>query len=278
MPGCLMIHVMTSGSGVLEVGDTTQTLRTGDFALVPHGDGHTLRSATGAHVYNLLELPREELSERYENICFGGGGETATMVCAVVRFDHPTAHRLIHLLPRLLYIDSWDSPDSEWLQSTLRFMAAEARDLRPGGETVITRLADVLVVQAIRTWMSQDPNAQRGWLGALRDPQLGKAIATMHSNPERSWSVAMLAHLSAMSRSTFSARFTEQVGETPMRYLTRCRMYTALGWLRDSSTSVGEISHRLGYQSEAAFNRAFKRVVGFTPGVARHRGVTLAAV
>ena len=126
-------------------------LRPGDLALVPHGEGHRLVSAPGVPAVGLFDLPRELVSDRYEILRHGGGGAPTTVVCGVVRFDHPAAHQLIRLLPRLIGVDAWSSPEMEWMQSTLRFMAAEARELRPGGETVITRLADILVIQAIRS-------------------------------------------------------------------------------------------------------------------------------
>ena len=112
----------------------------------------------------------------------------------------------------MIGVDVWSSPEIEWIQSTLRFMAAEARELRPGGETVITRLADILVIQAIRSWIARDPAAQTGWLGALRDPQIGRAIALVHRDPARNWTVASLATAVGMSRSAFAARFSQLVG------------------------------------------------------------------
>ena len=157
----------------------------------------------------------------------------------------------------------------EWIASTLRFMAAEAREPRLGGETVITRLADILVIQAIRSWIEQDPAAQTGWLGALRDPQIGRAISLIHRDPARTWTVASLADEVAMSRSAFAARFAELVGEPPMHYVTRWRMHAAVTWLREGDATLGELALRLGYQSEAAFSRAFKRFIGVSPGAVR---------
>ena len=148
-------------------------------------------------------------------------------------------------------------------------MGEEARALRPGGETVITRLADVLVIQALRAWLQEAPAAQQGWLGALQDPQLGRALTLIHREPGRDWTVASLAQAVAMSRSAFAARFTERVGEPAMHYLLRWRMHAALGWLREEGASLGEAASRAGYQSEAAFSRAFKRVTGQSPGAAR---------
>lgn len=269
-PDCLMFHVITSGRCWLEVeGMEPQLLQQGDIALVPHGEGHTLVSEPGSSAAKLFDLPREEISERYEVLRHGQGGEGTHLLCGTVRFDHPAAHELVRLLPKLIRIGAWQSPQMEWIQSTLRLMAAEARVMRPGGETIITRLADILVIQTIRAWMAQDPLAQTGWLGALQDRQIGYAILLIQRDPARVWTVASLADEVAMSRSAFAARFKELVGEAPMQYIARWKMNVAVTWLRQEDASLGELADRLGYQSEAAFSRAFKRFIGISPGAAR---------
>lgn len=185
----------------------------------------------------------------------------------VVRFDHAAAQYLIALLPLVLHIDSWDGDTDGWLQSTLRLISREASALRPGGETVITRLADVLIVQAIRSWLDSAPEASRGWLGALRDEQIGRAlVAIIHRQPEREWSVAALARKVGMSRSAFAARFTGLVGESAMRYLTRWRMQLARSRIQETPEPLSVIAARFNYQSEAAFCRTFKRIFGVPPG------------
>ena len=133
----------------------------------------------------------------------------------------------------------------------------------------MTRLADILVIQTIRAWIEKDPAAQTGWLGALRDPQIGRALALLHRDPARAWTVASLASEAAMSRSAFAARFTELLREPAMQYVTRWRMHLALERLKESDAPLADLAERLGYQSEAAFSRAFKRVVGISPGAAR---------
>jgi AraC-like DNA-binding protein len=267
-----MFHVVTAGRCWLEVdGVEPRLLHPGDLALVPHGEGHRLVSEPGRPGTGLFDVPREEISERYEILRMGGAGAPVRLVCGSVRFDHPAARHLIDLLPRLIHIESAESPQMDWVQSTIRFISVEAKTLRPGGETVITRLADILVIQAIRAWLERDPAARTGWLGALRDPQIGRAITLIHREPARDWSVASLAHEVAMSRSAFAARFTELTGEPPMHYVARWRMYTALTWLSEENAGLGELALRLGYQSEAAFSRAFKRVIGVSPGAARRQ-------
>jgi AraC-like DNA-binding protein len=267
---CMMFHVVTAGQCWLEVdGAPRRQLRPGELALVPHGEGHRLVSAEGVPAVKLFDLPRELVSDRYEVLRHGGDGPATTVICGLVRFDHPAAQHLVRLLPRLIALDAWSSPEMEWMQSTLRFMAAEARALRPGGDTVITRLADILVIQAIRAWIAHDPSARSGWLGAVRDPQIGRAIALVHRDPGKTWTVASLAGAVGMSRSAFSARFTDLVGEPAIRYVTRARMQAASLWLKEERSTVAELAGRLGYESEAAFSRAFKRLVGVAPGATR---------
>lgn len=271
--GCLSFHVVMSGGCLLEVeGGEARLLQPGDLALVPHGEGHRLSSEPGVLAPSLHDLRHERVSDRYAILRHGGEGAATSLVCGAVRFDHPAAHHLVKLLPRMIHVEASMSPQMDWMQSTLRLMAAEAKELRPGGETVITRLADILVIQAIRSWIQEDPAAQSGWLGALQDNQIGRVIALIHRDPGRPWTVASLATEVAMSRSAFAARFTELVGEPAMHYVARWRMRVALVWLKEDSAALGELASRLGYQSEAAFSRAFKRFIGISPGAVRRDG------
>jgi len=148
----------------------------------------------------------------------------------------------------------------------VRLISREAEEMRPGGETIITRLADIVVIQAIRSWIDSEQDADQGWLAALRDKHIGRALAAIHRQPAKNWSVATLAREVGMSRSGFSARFTHLVGESVMQYVTQWRMQLARAELRESTDSLATIADRLGYQSEAAFSRAFKRVFGVAPG------------
>jgi AraC-like DNA-binding protein len=279
MPDCMMFHFVTVGRCWVDVeAAEPRLLQPGDLALVPHGRGHRLEGELGlVKADKLFELPRELVSDRYEILRLGGGGTPSTVVCGAVRFEHPAAYQLIQLLPRVIIVEAHESSQAEWIQSTLRFMALEAREMRPGGETVITRLADILVVQAIRAWLDQDPAAQTGWLGALQDRQVGRAIAMIHREPGREWTVESLASEVAMSRSGFAARFTQLVGEPAMHYVARWRMHVALTMLKDDDAPLAELAERLGYQSEAAFSRAFKRFIGVSPGAARRKAAAIEA-
>ncbi len=272
-PGSLWFHVVTAGRCWLELdGHEPRELQRGDFALVPHGEGHVLRSGPGAPAPRVDGLDYDYASDRYAILRHGGGGAPTGIVCGTVRFGHPAARNLVALLPPTIVVEgagAAPSPEADWMHSTLRLIAAEGRELRPGGEAVITRLSDILVIQAIRSWIADDPAGQTGWLGALQDPRIGRAMSLVHREPARPWAVASLARETAMSRSAFAARFTELVGEPVMQYVTRWRMQVALDWLQHDDVAVAALATRLGYESEAAFSRAFKRTMGLSPGAAR---------
>ncbi|HEY5844630.1 MAG TPA: AraC family transcriptional regulator [Mycobacterium sp.] len=272
---CLAFHVVTRGGCWLELdGQSPVYLRAGDLALVPHGRGHVLRSNPGAALDGRVdEMPQQMVSEHYSLLRCGGGGASSTLICGVVSFEQPAVGRLLDLLPSLIHIDTADERDSP-IGDTLRLMSAELRRLRPGGEAVTTRLADILVIEAIRSWLAGDSAAGTGWLGALQDPQLGRAIAAIHRSPGHEWSVESLAREAAMSRSAFAARFTELVGESAMRYVTRCRMDVARSRLERGDATVAAVAAELGYLSEASFSRAFTRTVGSSPGAVRRAGRT----
>ncbi|WP_354702374.1 IS5 family transposase IS4811 [Paraconexibacter sp. AEG42_29] len=277
MPGYLWFHVVTAGHGYLATpGDKPRPLRAGALTLVPHGGGHAVVSEPGAAAPDVLDLDRELVSDRYEVLRHGGGGFPTSMICGAVRFTHPTARSLVALLPAVLQVQADDTLQTDRMHATLRLIAAEARETQPGAEAVITRLADILVIQAVRDWIRTSPGAQTGWLGALKDPQIGHAIALLHREPGRAWTVGELARELAMSRSAFAARFTAVVGEPVMQYATRQRMHVALDALQEEGATVAQLADRLGYASEAAFARAFKRTLGVAPGAAR-RGAPIAA-
>ncbi|WP_373047494.1 AraC family transcriptional regulator [Vulgatibacter sp.] len=272
MPGCMWFHCVNEGRALLEVDGAVHELERGSFALVPHGRGHRIRSARRVAAPNVVELPHELQTDRYAVLRHGGDGPRATLLCGVVKLDATVGAELERSLPPVLHVEPRAAAHGGSMEMTLALMAAESKAPRPGGETIVTRLADVLVVQAIREWIEVDPAARSGWLGALRDPKLGPALAALWGDPSRDWTVAGLARVAAMSRSAFAARFEELVGEPPMRYLARMRMRVASAELAAGHATVAAIAERAGYRSEAAFSRAFKRLTGLPPGAVRRAG------
>lgn len=266
LDGVMTFLVVTSGRCWLQLsGESPRLLEQGHLALIPHGVPHVISSDPDLPADPLFDLPIRKISERYENLQHGGGGALTRTMYGVVRFDDVAARHLLQLLPQTIYIDGWHDDAGGWLQSTLRFIASEAASLKPGGETVITRLADVVVIQAIRTWLETSSDAEQGWLAALRDRQIGRALALIHKSPERDWNLVSLSHAVGMSRSAFSNRFARLVGVAPGRYLAEWRMQVARARLLDSTDPVSVIAGEIGYQSEAAFCRAFKKAFAESP-------------
>lgn len=269
IPGVMNVEVVTSGHCWIKLeGKAPVFLPEGSLVMIPRGRHHKLRGTPGARTTRLQDIPIERMGDRFEFMRFGGGGRPTNITYFGVRFDPYLADRLIRLLPETLYLRT-HVDDGSWLNRTIRFIADEAQQRLPGNETVVTRLADVLVIQAIRNWLESVREEAHGWVAALHDRQIGKAMSLMHRHPEKQWRVETLAQEIGMSRSGFSARFTALVGESVLHYLTSLRMQLAHRELRETSDTLARIAERVGYQSEPAFNRAFKRVVGFAPGEVR---------
>lgn len=264
-------HVVLSGHCWLQVpGSAPVELAVGDLALVPHGSGHDLVSEPGSGTGPRVDLlPQHYLNEHYSILKHGGSGESTQMICGVVRFEDPSAKQLMNSLPSIVFFANSTLSAASSIRDILRMMANELSHPQLGGEAIATRLADILVVQTIRSWFTQNTSALTGWLRALHDERIGRTLEAIHEKPDGNWNLSRLAAEAMMSRSAFSARFTELVGETPIAYLTRWRMLYAETQLRDRRVTVSRLAIQLGYQSEAAFNRAFKRVIGTTPGAVR---------
>ena len=272
-----VFHFVAEGEAWLErQGGDPVHLVAGDFVLVAPGVPHAIASAAGAECLNVQELPHETVGTSAMLLRHGGDGARAVLACGGVRFEDPAAHPLVRLMPDLLHIRASQGGEARRLRQMLEALGSEALDPRPGGTTVMLRLADILVIHAVRSWLESGTD-DRGWLGALRDPQIGRALAQIHRQPARDWTVAALAESANMSRSVFSDRFTGLVGAPPLLYLTRWRMHLAARWLREERASLGEVAARLGYESEPSFSRAFKRHIGVPPGAVRRKRAPVGA-
>lgn len=260
-------HFVAEGSCFLRTDGTTTRLEAGDLVLLPHGLGHELADSRDTPADPVEALPHENIGKSASILRHGGEGDAALLICGGVQFE---PHPLVELLPEVLFVGANDGGAQEWVELTLRIMGGEAATPGPGSETVITRLADILVVGAVRTWIANNAESRDGWLGALRDAQVGRALALMHRSAETPWSVASLATEVNMSRASFAERFAELVGVPPMSYLTQHRMHLASSWIRDDKMTVGKVAQRLGYGSDASFSRAFKRTMGVPPGSLRN--------
>lgn len=270
-------HVVERGGGWLKLHgeEGTVPLASGDLVVVPHGRGHVLSDSPKTKPVPLDKLLARKSAEQHI-LRHGGGGAQTHMICGSFEFENATENPVLSLLPPLIHIRSYGGGGgggraSEWLELTLKLLAHEARHARQGSGTVITRLTDIIFVQAVRAWIEDQPLDQGGWLGALRDLQIGAALGLIHRVPERAWSVARLAGEVGMSRSPFAAKFTALVGVPPLSYLSRWRMQLAASLLQNEKLNISEVAARVGYDSEAAFSKAFKRRFGLAPSAYRRQ-------
>jgi len=201
----------------------------------------------------------------------GGGGDRATVVTGWFLFDRQGAKPLIDLMPEII-LTRMDQERSELMQSTLQLLAVETGRPSLGTDIVVSRLADILFIQAIRAHAANCAAEASGWIRALVDPRLSRAFKAIHARVEHAWTVEDLAREAGMSRSAFAARFRESVGLSPLDYVTRWRMFRAGAMLRRAERSMAEIAVKVGYENESAFAKAFKRVTGITPGAYRKHG------
>jgi AraC-like DNA-binding protein len=243
-------------------------LHAGDVVLIPRGTGHALADTARGRTKSIDKLPLEEIGDRAYRLRAGGRGARTLLCCCSVSFEEPALHPLLELMPPALLVHGAGNDDPT-LPLLLDTMASELSQQRIGAATVMTRLADVVIAKIIRAWVEGRRDATTGWLGAIRDPKIGRALAAIHRRPGHHWSVEALADVAQTSRSMFFQRFTSVVGVTPARYLARWRMHLASVWLRRDRTTVAEVAGRLGYDSEASFSRAFKRAAGVPPSTLR---------
>jgi AraC-like DNA-binding protein len=262
-------YVALEGRASVSVEGELIELRAGELVLLPHGTAHRVHDRPGRDAQPLSDLLAGCGRAAPATLELGSGGERAVLVCGRIVLDDGAHHPLLGVLPKVIALRTRDGHAAEWLAPTLTFLAAEAATELPGARTVVSRLADILFIQVVRAHLGSAPDQVSGWLGALRDPQIGAALGCMHEDPAHPWTVESLAQRVAMSRSAFAARFAEIVGEPPLHYLTRWRMQKARSLLRGARVPLSEVAAQVGYDSEAAFSKAFKRAVGEAPGAYR---------
>lgn len=269
-------HFVVSGAAWLRLpGREPLRLEAGDAALLPHGGAHALSDEPDRTTTPLSELPRHRIGERTYQLDAGGDGDVTVLSCCAIDFGEPAFGPLRDLMPALLLAPRAAAGDA-LLPALLDALADEVMSPRLGSATVMNRLADVVVVSLFRVWaQAQAREATTGWLAALRDPRVGRALSAFHRAPEHPWTIARLAAAAHMSRSSFCDRFTTLVGTPPARYIARWRMRLAGLWLTAERRTIADVADRLGYESEAAFSRAFKRITGQPPSRSRRTAAGL---
>jgi AraC-like DNA-binding protein len=262
-------HIMVEGNcWVRTRSQAPIRLEAGDVVLLPHGTAHAIASTRDRRATRIDALGPRLVGDGMYRLAAGGGGERALVVCCTIGFDGPTAHPLVELLPQVLHLRHAELSDPS-LPVLLDMMAHEVRQPRMGSATIMARLADVIMTRIVRAWVEARPVELTGWLAAVRDPQIGLALAHIHRQPGADWTVDALAAVAGLSRSKFAERFTRLLGTSPARYLLQWRMRLAAAWLRSGGMTIAQIAAELGYESDAAFSRAFKRATGMAPSKAR---------
>jgi AraC-like DNA-binding protein len=292
MPGVdhmIEFHGVVDGScWAAVVGKPPVHLEAGDVILFPQGDPHVVSSAPGMRAPRVdrdfyfaprppqlpfaLSLRGSELTTARLD---GGGRDRATIVCGFLGLDARPFNPLLAALPRVLHVPGTTLGPDSWVASFLRAAVVESNQRNPGGEAVLERMSEMLFVEVLRRYVEALPAAETGWLAGMRDPSIGRVLALLHERPDTPWTLDRLADEGAMSRSTLHERFVHFIGQPPMQYLTQWRMQVASRLLRDTNSKIIEVALAVGYESEAAFSRAFKRVVGVAPGAWRSGTRTL---
>lgn len=262
-------HFVAEGSCWLRSPDQEWiALAAGDVVLLPRGTGHALADSVRRRTRPIDEFPMQEIGERTYRVAAGGDGARATLACCSVAFEEPAVHPLLELMPSMLHVRG-GATDDPALLALLKTMAEEMLARRVGAAGVMTRLADVVIMRVVRAWVESRGAETSGWLAAIRDPKIGRALAAMHRRPGEAWSLEALAGVARISRSRFAERFSAVLGMPPAQYLARWRMHLAARWLRNERLTVAEVATRLAYESEASFSRAFKRSIGVPPSALR---------
>jgi AraC-like DNA-binding protein len=272
LPGpSAMFHFLQSGGGWLRVpGRAPLRLGAGDLVLLAPYVEHVV-SDTVDRVPRYDLTPVDRPGAAYLKGKPGRDGPADVLVCGAFYFGQPVDHPLLTLLPPVVHVPAGTDPALLSLAGMLRVAAAESVGGRPGSDLLLRGLSEVLFVSLLRAWDDHqaDSDRRRGWLAAATDPQIGAALVAVHADPGHPWTVEELGRRAAMSRSAFVPRFAALVGEPPMQYVTRWRILRAAQLLGDGDDTVGMVARRVGYDSEASFSRAFKRLTGTAPGAWR---------
>jgi AraC-like DNA-binding protein len=270
MPGVehvIEYHVVTAGScfgGI--VGEKAVLCEAGDVIVFPQGDRHVMSSAPGMRAPDAKLPENARLSRLPVAVCFDGGGEERSrVICGFLGCDARPFNPLLSALPRVIHLPKRQSPDGGVIESFVSLALAESNAARPGSESVLARLSELLFIEVVRRYLATLPPENVGWLAGLRDEGVGRALTALHARPTHDWSLDELARESGMSRSVLAERFAHFVGVPPMQYLAQWRMQLAASLLTGTSKSLAEIAEQVGYGSETALSRAYKRWVGVAP-------------
>lgn len=254
-------HIVTRGQCVLRTPDQSIQLFTGDIAIFPSGTKHWLVDMEGSKRHNGQEVLQAIKNGRS---LFEGNQVATTLVCGNFQLDRSIEHPFINELPEIIHIPDTEKKEFLWLNQICDLVVLEAGNDHPGSNIIVNKLGEILFIHSLRAYIQKN-SAKKGFLAALRDERISKALKAMHHAPERDWQLVALAQVAGMSRTGFSNQFKNLMGDTPLSYLTQWRILRAKELLIESNKSVGMIADEVGYRSEAAFNRVFKKRVAVTP-------------
>jgi AraC-like DNA-binding protein len=262
-------HYVVSGKMLVQVeGSEALEVRAGELVLLPHNHVHAFGSDVTVPPFSQPDEVKSKAAGQFSRIELGGGGEETQLLCGFLGSDHAFGP-LLSSLPPVLKMDVRATPSGAWVESSFRFAVSQIAAGRVGSTTVIAKLSELLFVEAVSHYIAGLSEDKKGWLAGLRDPQVGQALTLMHAKPAKDWSAEVLASEVGMSRSGFAERFTSLVGMPPMQYLIYWRMQLAAQRLRESRDAIAQVGYAVGYESEAAFSRAFKREFGTSPAAWR---------
>jgi AraC-like DNA-binding protein len=271
--GLVAFHYVLDGRMKVRIGDEhPRVAGPGAIILLSHNDPHLLGSDVSLTPMDAQPLMRKAEAHELARIDFGEGRQVRNRFVCGFLATTMRHHPLLTALPALLVADLRGRPCAEWAETSFRYAAREHASRRPGSQEILSRLSEMLFVEAVRGHIEAMPGDATGWLAALREPSLSRALGALHTRPAHPWTAEELAKEACLSRSAFAERFTNTVGVPPMSYLTRWRMLLAGQRLRESSDTIAQAAATVGYESEFTFSRAFRREMGVSPGVWRKNG------